>query len=284
MGPNEQNNQDQLAGAPAPEPNPAPVPAPTSEQPVQASPPTPAVAPAAPQPQPQALGVPDSWPGAFGAYKFSKSAVMLNLGPILVMSLIVFILGGGMQTAISNRVGDSLVSLLVSSFTTGGLVVAYLGGVSGNKIEVGDSFSAGVKYFVNMLLLQILTAIALFISIIAFIIPFFFVFPRLVLSNYFLVDKNMGPVDALKASWDATKGHVGKVYGIVGASIAMALLVITIIGIPFAIYFLFMYSAVLAVLYLYIQKVGPAQPQVPAAAPTPPQAAAPPAATPPAAA
>jgi hypothetical protein len=62
----------------------------------------------------------------------------------------------------------------------------------------------------------------------------------------------MDILDSIRASWDKTNGHVGKVYGIVGVNILMALLVITIIGIPVAIYLLVAYSAAFAYLYRYI--------------------------------
>lgn len=87
-----------------------------------------------------------------------------------------------------------------------------------------------------------------------FIIPVFFIAPRLVLAQYFIVDKNMGPVESIRASWNATKGNVGKVYGIFGATLVMSLLMLTIIGIPFALYFLLMYSAAYPLLYVWAMR------------------------------
>ncbi len=105
-----------------------------------------------------------------------------------------------------------------------------------------------------MFLLGIVSGLVLVASFIALIIPFFIVAPRIALSPYFLIDKNMGPIEALKASWAITQGHAGKVWGIIGANIAFALLILTLIGIPVAIYLLFMYSAALAVLYEFLNK------------------------------
>ena len=66
--------------------------------------------------------------------------------------------------------------------------------------------------------------------------------------NYFLIDQNLGAVDAVKASWNNTKGHAGKVWGITLLSIGMAILIIVLIGV----YFLLMYSAAMALLYTYV--------------------------------
>ena len=78
--------------------------------------------------------------------------------------------------------------------------------------------------------------------------------PRLTLVNYFLVDKGLEPMEAFKASWHATEGHAMQAWGIILANVAMALLMVTIVGIPFAFYFLFMYSAAFAVFYKYVTK------------------------------
>jgi hypothetical protein len=201
-----------------------------------------------------AAAQPASWPGAFGAFKPSKTAVMLNLMPILVMILVLFGVSIIVQMLTDNMVIDNVLATLVSSFATGALTFAYLESVRGRKVSHNETFAAGVKYFVNIFVASILTLILLGISLVLLIVPFFFVLPRLFLVDYFIVDKNMGAIESIKASWAATKGHSLKVWGIIGVSVLMILLMITIIGIPVALYLLLMYSAVWAVLYLFITK------------------------------
>jgi hypothetical protein len=206
--------------------------------------------------------VPESWPGAFGIYKYSKQAVRLNLGVIILfwlVSIVANIILDALLGDVLGRTGDWIsqgLSYLISAFTTVGTTMAYLAGIRRQKLDFNQTFRNSLPLTLKMLALTILITLALIGSLLLLIIPFFFVAPRLALVNYFLVDKDMDVLEAFKASWAATKGRVGKVYGIVGASIAMALLVITIIGIPFAIYFLIMYSAAFAVLYEYLQKGG----------------------------
>lgn len=74
------------------------------------------------------------------------------------------------------------------------------------------------------------------------------------LAQYFLIEGKLGIVDSLSASWNATKGNVGKVWGIFGVSLLFGLLFLTFIGIPFAIYFIVMYQAAFAVLYMYLKQ------------------------------
>lgn len=217
----------------------------------------PAQAPAATDTLPN---VPETWPGAFGAYKYSKQAVRRNVVTLILLWLLVAAVGIVLDSAFKN-VG-SLLSFIVNALGTAALSIALITSVRGQQISVGDAISKAVPYWFKMILLMILIFLSIIGSLLLLIIPVFFVLPRLALAYYFLVDKDMGVVEAYKASWNATKGNAGKVWGIIGATIAMALLMITIIGIPFSIYFLIMYSAAYAVLYEFLGKSNPQTPAV----------------------
>ena len=267
-------NQPQPAQTP--ETNPAPTVAPSppetpAVQPAVTSSPT---SPAAGSGQNEVAdlpGTPESWPGAFGVYKFSKAAVQHNL-TVIVLIWLVGVLGNVLIDAVLGKQNSTLsaiaqvLSYVLSSFVSVAATLVYLAGVKREKRQLGPTLQASLPLTLKMVGLTLLVTVTAVVSLLLLIIPFFFVFPRFSLVNYFLVDKNMGVMEAYKASWAATKGNVGKVYGIAGANLAMALLALTIIGIPFSIYFLIMYSAATAVLYSYLQKISPATAPV---APTP---------------
>jgi hypothetical protein len=225
------------------------------------------------QPAPAAPAVetvpptPPEWPGAFGVYKYSKAAVQVNLWAIVIIWVANAVVDGGINGV--SRPGGSLASLVLGALATAALSLLYLAGIRRQKVSVEDALSKAVKFWLSMILLEIVIGVSLMVSLILLIVPFFFVLPRVVLAPYFLVDKGLGVVDAFKASWDTTKGHALKVWGIIGATVLMALLMITIIGIPFSIYFLIMYSAAAAVLYEMIKDSAPT-PAPAAEAPTEP--------------
>ncbi len=209
------------------------------------------------QPAPK---VPDAWPGAWGAYKFSRDGVKYNLGVYLLLLLVPFLLSMTLGIFKVPETTNNIVGTIVSIFFSIALIIVILGAFRGKKVDGMDalkqSFSLlAVKYFFLGILLWLI-AVG---SLLLLIIPFFFIMPRLILAPYYLVDKQLDIMASINASWKETKGHVGKVYGIIGASIAITLLFFTIIGIPFAIYFLIMYSAATPLLYLYIQKQGPSE-------------------------
>lgn len=194
--------------------------------------------------------VPATWPGAWGLYKYSKNVIVKNWALLLGLYIVEFALAIILMKLIGSvgRIIADVINVVLSVV----MLQLYLAGIAGQKLSFDEAFSKLTpalvgKYFVN----SVLYGLALAVSFVLLIVPFFFVLPRLVLSQYFVIE-GAGPIEGLKKSWEATKGHVGKVWGIIGATIAMGILFVTIIGIPFALYFLFMYSAAFALLYKYI--------------------------------
>ncbi len=222
--------------------------------------------------------VPTTWPKAFGLFKYSKAAIGYNVWTIvilIVLSVLVnMIISSLFTTTVDNadlykslnvpvQAGMSTevqqTSLLgnILSFAVGivlsvAIYKTMFAGIARAKMSALESFKA-IDPMVALKLagLNILVSIILFVSFIAFIVPFFFVLPRLMLSSLYVID-GMGVMEALKASWNDSKGNVGKVYGIIGANIVFVLIAFTIIGIPVTIYLVIAYSAAYPLLYKYI--------------------------------
>lgn len=201
------------------------------------------------------------WPGAFGLFKYSKTAVMNNLGTIIsllvvyiLVAIVVDSLTGQDRVAAADRSSTKLFVNMLLNFIMSGIagivaVDVILSSIKGKKLGFSEAFrKVDPTLVINMIGLNILTGIAMVLSLFALVIPFFFVLPRLILAPYFLVDKDLDAWGALKASWNETKGHSLKVWGIIGASLVMAVLVFVIIGI----YFLLMYAAATGLLYYYV--------------------------------
>lgn len=194
------------------------------------------------------------WPGAFGIYKNSRDAVKFNLGTVLSLiglSLLVsVVLGSITGERESQKNVMELVSNLISVWFGAALTIVVLAGVRSKKVALGDSLKKAWAVYLNYLILTVLTVLALVASFLLLVVPFFFVLPRLLLAPYYLIDKELGPVESFKASWNNTKGHSAKAWGIIGATLLMALSILVLIGI----YFVIMYSAALAILYVFINK------------------------------
>jgi hypothetical protein len=201
------------------------------------------------------------WPGAFGAFKISREAIRYNLNTVLVLSLI--LVGGGIALSVGlemlfgKRFADTfgqIISLLFSTYFSVALTYAYLCSVRHKKVDLQATFAIVPPLFWNMLFLSLLTMLAVIGGLILLIVPGVIIALRLSLASYYLVDRNLGVMEAYKASWHATKGHLGKLWGIIGVGLLMVLPVITIVGAVATVYLLFMYSAVGALLYLHLTK------------------------------
>jgi hypothetical protein len=194
--------------------------------------------------------IPKVWPGAFGIYKNSKVAVLVNLWPLI--SLLIINLAA---TLILNYIPviGGIVSSLASIFISTSMLLVYLAGIRNQKMEMGEAFNKASKFFIRMIILYILIGLSA-LSFLLLIIPGFIIVPRILLAPYYLIDKNMDPIDAYKASWNVTKGQYGKIYGVLGATLLMSLIAVTIIGIPIAIYWLFLYGASMVILYKFLSK------------------------------
>lgn len=195
-----------------------------------------------------------AWPGAFHIFKYSKTAVMRNIGLLVLLYAVIIALSlifGQKQLGFLGPLCSFVVGLIATVFSVQILVAS----VHGKKLKTSDLFASDLPMLtLRMIGLELLMGVVVLVSLLALIVPFFFVYPRLRLATYYLVDKNMGVFDAFKASWHATKGNVGKVWGIIGVQFLMILPMITVIGILLSVYLLIMYAAADAILYVFLSE------------------------------
>jgi len=102
------------------------------------------------------------------------------------------------------------------------------------KISFKAALKSGLPFVWRLLGLQILTALICLVSLLLLIIPFFFVYPRILLAPYYLVDRNLSIMQALKTSAAEYKKVKG-VWGLIGVQFLFGI-------VPFA-------NFILAILY-----------------------------------
>ncbi len=200
----------------------------------------------------------NEWPGAFGLFKPSLRTVAFNIWPFLLTAVLASIVQGlpdfGALFTDSKPLYAVLAvigygtSIVLSLATT--LVI--LNAMRSKKISFSEAVTGSLPFAlraIGVILLSILIAVA---SLALLVIPFFFIFPRISLAMYYVLDQNTGVVEAIKASWKQTSGQLGKLYGIIGVNILMILPVFTLVGIPLSIFLLVAYSAASVLLYRYL--------------------------------
>jgi hypothetical protein len=196
-----------------------------------------------------------NWPGAFGAFKPSRAAIRINLGTLILLALCAIAVSLIASFA-TNRIilVGSIVSGVVSACFSVAFTYALLESVKGHPVDVKTAISTIGPLWWKMFLLDILVGLTVLGGLILLIVPGLIFATRLILARYYLVDQHLGVIEAYKASWHATKGNGGKIWGVFGVSLLFILPSITIIGILATIYLTVMYSAVFGLLYLYLNK------------------------------
>ncbi|MCA9334205.1 hypothetical protein KC963_04105, partial [Candidatus Saccharibacteria bacterium] len=103
----------------------------------------------------------NEWPGAFGAFKYSSRAIIINLSTVLII-IGISILANILQEAFKSS--DDLAALYaVVMFVVSGILavtsyIVYLNGAKGKRIEIGDALkqTLSLSLLINMFVLSIM--------------------------------------------------------------------------------------------------------------------------------
>ena len=230
---------------------------------------------AAPQeapPLPQALvatGTPQPWSVgeviSLGWTRFTQSWAILVFS-YLVVAIILQVVAQIAQRALGMTPdfqsrgywiafgGSLVVNQIVNAYFQTGLLRIWLGVARGQAPSFGVLFS-GFDRFLPMLALTLLMTLASGLGLVLLIVPGILIYLGLYLAPYYLVDAGMGPIEAMKASWNATRGQKADVFLLVLAGVGLGMLgfVMCLLGI-LATYPL--YAVAAAVAYTRMSGVG----------------------------
>jgi uncharacterized membrane protein len=111
---------------------------------------------------------------------------------------------GYLMMALSGLAG--LVMMLFIFYMAGGFVTLALKASRGQPTGFGDLFSGG-RFLGRFLVASIVGGIVINIGYVLCVIPGVILAFGLSLAAFLIVDQDLGGVDALKRSWEMTKGH-----------------------------------------------------------------------------
>ncbi len=151
----------------------------------------------------------------------------LSFGWEMFKTHFLFLLGGGISSALfvgvpyglfmvtSNQSGAAMTVLSALLFVayvvaaiwiTNGWLKVLLAMHDGKAFDLSDLFT-NYQQVGRLLLANILVQVLTFAGFLAFIIPGFVIATGLSQVPFFIVDKNLGVIEAIKASWNATRGQ-----------------------------------------------------------------------------
>ncbi len=128
----------------------------------------------------------------------------------------------------------SFLSLVVTSFMAGGITRFALKVVRGEAAEFGDIFS-GKDVFLPVLLTSLLVGVATGIGFVLCVVPGVVLGLGLSMALPLVVDRGLGPIEALQQSWTMTTGHKGEVflYGLASFVLVLAGFLACCVGVLF---------------------------------------------------
>jgi hypothetical protein len=100
----------------------------------------------------------------------------------------------------------TVLGSVIDAYLQGGLTKMTLKLARGETVEFGDAFT-GRPYFVRMLIVTFSTIVLTVVGLGLLVVPGIIVLLALWLAPYFLVDQDLGAIDAMRASWKAWSGH-----------------------------------------------------------------------------
>lgn len=105
----------------------------------------------------------------------------------------------------------TLLGIVIGQFFQVGYVRIWLTAARGGTPQFGEMFS-GASRFLPLLGAMFLTVLAVMVGYVLFIVPGIILGLGLCLTQFYVIDQGLGPVEAMKASWRDTNGQKGKLF------------------------------------------------------------------------
>lgn len=108
----------------------------------------------------------------------------------------------------------------------------FLKAVRREKIEIKDMFSVFERNYWNAVLAGFIVGIIVFFGIIMLIVPGIIFGVRLAFVQYLIIDRKMEAMEAIKTSWEMTRGHGWQIFwmGLLAIPIFLAGLILLFVG------------------------------------------------------
>jgi uncharacterized membrane protein len=198
-------------------------------------------------------------PDAGNSYSIGWKVLMTAFVELLVISIVYMVLSGPIAT-VQWKV-DSFEWFLVPLVLFGiayGIFVAgpidygakwvFLKAVRGERIEVRDIFITFQRNYWNVIIANVVVSIIIGLGIVMLIVPGIIFACRLAFVPYLVVDREMDVMDALRVSWDMTRGYGWQIFlmGLLAIPVVLLGLICLFVGVIVSVMWI---SAAFAVMY-----------------------------------
>ena len=177
------------------------------------------------------------------AVSFGWQTTKKNLGFLIGVALVAYVAPQIVVGLLSGEEGSSsyalwsIISWIYSMIVSIGMIVISLKLVRGQKPEFADLFN-NTSVLLNYLIGMFLYGLMVLAGFIALVIPGIYLALKFQFVSYFIIDKKMGAIEALKASGQATQGKLSHLlltyFAFVGITLLglLALVVGVLVALP----------------------------------------------------
>jgi len=174
----------------------------------------------------------------------AKKSWLKFLG-LMIIAALAFVLCGALSMALmALGSGDEVIGFILGAFGTIASIavmttIAFgfqkniLNVCRGRPVDLGEFFRVKPMVIVNFIVGTAIVGVAVMVGLILFVVPGIILAYMMLLTPYLIIDREMGPIEAIKESCRLTKGHkMDMFFGIfVGGLVANALsvLIITVV-------------------------------------------------------
>lgn len=208
-----------------------------------------------------------TWVGAFDAIGAIFEQIKKNPEPaylfvaVYAILAVLDVLNNG-YTSPMNTSSSNLETLALFIFLLS-LPVYALALADRKPITIAEFMNFDLGRYLTLLGVSILTLFLFTGAALLLVVPLIWVVPWFMMGSYVAVDRKLGVIDSLKESKRLTQDHKGKVWGVIGASLLLALAVavlsfIPVVGSAASAAITLLSSGALALLYRWLQKNVPA--------------------------
>ena len=138
---------------------------------------------------------------------------------------IVTLAGGMRATSVAGPLtaASGVLGQIVAAYLQVGMTRIVLDAARGKAPELGTLFAGGDR-FLPLFLVNLLFGLAIVLGLVFLIVPGVIIGIRYSLAPFYVVDAGMGPIEAMKASWSATRDQKGEIFVLGIAAVGLSLL------------------------------------------------------------
>lgn len=186
----------------------------------------------------------DFFPDAGSSYSVGWKVLWASFVELLVISIVYMILTGPVSVVQwkIDSIEWFLVPLALFGITYGIFVAGpiqygakwvFLKAVRGERIEVRDIFVVFQRNYWNVVIANVVVGIIVGLGIVMLIVPGIIFACRLAFVPYLVVDREMDVMDALRVSWDMTRGYGWQIFfmGLLAIPVVLLGLICLFVGV-----------------------------------------------------